>query len=136
MTSGRSMTSIPRKASAATTSCWSHEYSSVKLCTEPPRAKYRSSVLTGIRVSAMQTCPLIFRGLDLMGSSLALIGNLLPFGDRRSSYTHCAVTGTPRRSLPRRLVDGIAPETLPLTGARAGRLMAAWFKLLFRRRRG
>ena len=48
------MTSIPTKASAATTSCWSHEYSSVKLCTEPPRAKYRSSVLTGIRVVCAQ----------------------------------------------------------------------------------
>lgn len=35
-------------------------------------------------------------------------------------------------SLPRRLADGIAPEALRLTGL----MVAAWFKLLFRRRRG
>ena len=38
--------------------------------------------------------------------------------------------------LSRQLVDGIAPEALPLTGARAGLMVAAWFKLLLRRWRG
>ena len=37
-------------------------------------------------------------------------------------------------SLPRRLVDGIAPEALPLTGPMAGLMMAA--QLPFRRWRG